>query len=241
MKLGKKHSVFCIPMVAATCGELEEQTGQIIREQPDFVEWRIDYLNPDEDLERASSIVQTLKDNGAGVIFTPRSDEEGGAGGLADTRRLELIDYAVRRDLPDCLDIERSSEDGFKQKVGELVKKSGKQLILSSHNFETVPDPIEIDGILNGCISADIVKAAFMCRNTEDFMTLQEAGRRFKSRDSRPLILIAMGQSGIVGRVVPELLSSCLSFARGLKSSAPGQISLQEIREARRMMGFDNV
>ena len=238
MKLGNNKCVFCIPIVAVTCGELGKQAGSVLREHPDFAEWRVDYLNSDEDLSRASEIVKGLKDSGTGIIFTPRSIEEGGAGTLTDARRLELIEYAVRNDLFDCLDIERASEEGFRRKAAELVGASGKQLILSSHNFVETPRSQSIDEILRGCGDADIVKAAFMCKNMDDFMTLQEAGRRFKIRDSRPLILIAMGRSGIVGRAVPELLSSCLSFAKGTQSSAPGQISLPEIYEARRMMGL---
>ena len=124
MKLGNNKCVFCIPIVAVTCGELGKQAGSVLREHPDFAEWRGDYLNSCEDLSRASEIVKGLKDSGAGIRFTPRSIEEGGARTLTGARRRGLSESGVGNGW---LGIDKRKMGGV-GKIGETAHRVGMKM-----------------------------------------------------------------------------------------------------------------
>jgi 3-dehydroquinate dehydratase-1 len=64
-----------------------------------------------------------------------------------------------------------------------------------------------------------------------DVVTLLAATER-ASRELRiPLITMAMGSLGVVTRVFGGMFGSALTFAAGTKTSAPGQLPIETLRE----------
>lgn len=234
--LKNNASLFCIPMVGTTIQELRDEASYIKEMRPDFIEWRIDaYRDPDH-LPDAFQLITELRQNGFGMIFTPRDVNEGGFNALSSKERLSLIDQATALNLCDYVDIESRSTSSFKEQVNSLLGKRNIPLIYSYHNFIQTPELSEIESLLEaGIQEGQVEKFAFMPKNREDLKNLMVASDLFrKNHPDRLLILIAMGEIGEESRIFPEKLNSSLSFASGLNSSAPGQVDLSKIRIERR-------
>ena len=65
----------------------------------------------------------------------------------------------------------------------------------------------------------------------EDVITLLDATRIMNEKYAiGPIITMSMGGKGIISRLSGELFGSSLTFAAAKKVSAPGQISVVELR-----------
>lgn len=79
---------------------------------------------------------------------------------------------------------------------------------------------------------ADICKIAVMPRNSEDVLTLLEATRKmYENYADRPLITMSMGTLGMISRISGQVFGSAATFGSAGTASAPGQISVSELRK----------
>jgi 3-dehydroquinate dehydratase-1 len=76
-----------------------------------------------------------------------------------------------------------------------------------------------------------VAKVAVMPDTMTDVIRLLSATERASRQLPVPLITMAMGSLGVVTRVFGSLFGSALTFAAGEKSSAPGQIPIETLRE----------
>lgn len=239
MELNQSKISFCIPLVSETVEDLKKEADTVVKQLPDFAEWRVDYLDPEQDFDQALEVIKNLKKKQVGIIFTIRSAAEGGAREISDDQRLSMIKKAIESGSCDYVDIEKISDPGFTSEVTQLTLANQVGLIRSYHNFQGVPALEKIKEILDRSVMlCDVAKAAYMCHSIPDFVRLEEAGAYYAEKHDKPLILIGMGEAGEIGRIMPELLSSCLSYAKGTHESAPGQLSLDQIRAARDILGM---
>ena len=112
---------------------------------------------------------------------------------------------------------------------------SGIKLIFSFHNFEYTPDK---DAIINKLaeaqeLGADIAKLAVMPRNNEDVLTLLDATLKARTGPVEvPIVTMSMGKTGSITRLAGGLFGSDITFAAGKESSAPGQMPIDDLRQA---------
>ena len=81
-------------------------------------------------------------------------------------------------------------------------------------------------------LGADVPKLACMPHSASDVLTLLTATAEMNKEIANPLITMAMGDIGKVTRVAGQVFGSSLSFGAVGQTSAPGQLSIEDLRNA---------
>jgi len=229
--------LICLPLVAKDRSALLQQAAELIRLDPDLLEWRIDGFDQVEDIGACLDALQALKATMGSIplIFTCRIHGEGGFKEISQDKRLQLITAAIESGGVEIVDVEMSNEPAFIEKVKNIAQTCNTKLILSYHNFDKTPDETAIYDklVMAQDMGADIAKLAVMPKDYADVLTL--LGATLKARTGAvkvPIVTMSMGPEGGVTRVAGGLFGSDLTFAIGKESSAPGQIPIGELRQA---------
>ena len=147
---------------------------------------------------------------------------------------LNLLNTIIVNRLGDAVDIELfHDEDRVKELVAE-AHNYNVVVIMSNHDFEKVPAKYEIEFRLKkmAALGADVPKLACMPHNAKDVLTLLSATNEVNEAIDNPLITMAMGDIGKVTRIAGQVFGSSLSFGAVGKTSAPGQLSINDLRNA---------
>ncbi|MPM81156.1 3-dehydroquinate dehydratase [bioreactor metagenome] len=168
------------------------------------------------------------------IIFTFRSLKEGGAKEVSREYYMQLNKEIIRTKLVDIVDIELFNGEDHIKDIISIAEKNGVAIILSTHDFEKTPSKEEILARFQsaGSLGAHIFKLAVMPNSTEDVINLLDATRIMKEcYGNIPIITMAMGKSGLISRISGEVFGSAVTFGAGKSLSAPGQISVEELRK----------
>ena len=147
---------------------------------------------------------------------------------------LNLLNTIIVNRLGDAVDIELfHDEDRVKELVAE-AHNYNVVVIMSNHDFEKVPAKYVIEFHLKkmAALGADVPKLACMPHNAKDVLTLLSATNEVNEAIDNPLITMAMGDIGKVTRIAGQVFGSSLSFGAVGKTSAPGQLSINDLRNA---------
>jgi 3-dehydroquinate dehydratase-1 len=192
----------------------------------DIIEWRADFTERPmlEILTRLKKICAKP------VIFTYRSKDEGGRG--APQPREALLEAS---EIADYTDFEFRNFDFLKDL--DPARKS----IISRHDFYGTPPTEELIKLGKEMLesNAGIIKIAVTPKDNGDVLALLNAARcvkAFADARRRETIFISMGRLGVVSRVFPELFASDYTFASLGKTSAPGQISVENLAAVRDLL-----
>jgi len=196
----------------------------------DIVELRVD-LFENKEPSFVLECVKKAQNVGLKTILTVRSEEEGGK---PVANRLEIFERVSPHS--DYTDIELSSQ-GLLSKVRDIVKSSGKRLIISYHNFELTPANYILKEVLRSARrwGADIVKISVKANSYEDTARLLCLGKGEEGEK----ILIAMGEYGRVSRIAGFIFGSTISYAFLGSAVAPGQLPLEKLIELKSLL-FEN-
>ncbi|MCP8967383.1 type I 3-dehydroquinate dehydratase [Ectobacillus ponti] len=233
----EKLPYICTPLTGATTEELLAEVQAVLPKKPDLLEWRADFFLNIENKEAVLETSRQLR-HASGeipILFTIRSVKEGGEHiPLDESGKVELLGEMCKSDFVQMVDYEVCNEPELVRQVRDCSAKHGKKLILSYHNFKRTPHKMEICKYLLQAelYGADAAKAAVMPENQEDVFTLLEATREMQKTMGIPVITISMGGLGAVSRLFGWMYGSVLTFAVGEHSSAPGQIPIEELRQA---------
>lgn len=226
----------CTPLTGTTTEEVLAELTTILSKKPDVLEWRVDFFN---DIDKSNKVLATLQEiyslsSGLPLLFTIRSQHEGGQKiPLNEDQVFELLAEVCESDFVEMIDYEASNNIENIQHLKEVSNKHNKKLVLSFHDFTKTPSKEEIIQCLTKMANygADVAKVAVMPNSHEDVITLLEATKEAADLLDIPLIAISMGDIGVMSRLLGWLYGSVLTFAVGEKSSAPGQISIETLRE----------
>ena len=69
-----------------------------------------------------------------------------------------------------------------------------------------------------------------------DAETAEEAEEMTREYDKTPVITMSMGAKGVISRVSGLLFGSAVTFAAVGKTSAPGQLEVEEVRKIMRIL-----
>lgn len=194
-----------------------------IREQADCVELRLDYFREPFDL---AALLRARGD--LTVVVTLRPVEQGGRSTLpADERRTILIEAAELG--AGYVDVEY---DAATPPALSAIHAAGARVILSRHDLERMPTKLAEEWWPHlADLGADVVKVVGTANDVRD---TGEVFRTFKRAD-RPTIAIAMGEAGLITRVLALRSECCLltyaALGDGIGGTAPGQLTIQEMRE----------
>ena len=126
----------------------------------------------------------------------------------------------------------RSAKEGCEQTVAYAHAHDVK-VVMSNHDFHKTPEAEEIIARLRKMQSfdADIPKIALMPQSTSDVLTLLAATLEMQEQYAdRPIITMSMAKTGVISRLAGEVFGSAATFGAVKKASAPGQISVNDLR-----------
>ncbi|HWX40563.1 MAG TPA: type I 3-dehydroquinate dehydratase [Blastocatellia bacterium] len=198
----------------------------------DMIELRLDYLT-DFDFGRPDSLIQLLANKPVRAIITCRAAEEGGKCAIDDDIRLRLLVEGART-LADYCDVEAAHYERAMRFKPDLDR-----LIVSYHNFEeTPPDlPSIYDRVcaLPAAVHKIVTRANSISDTLAIFKLLDRA-----SEENRKLIALAMGEAGLITRILGPSRGSFLTYGslRSGAESAPGQLTCQDLNE---IYGLDRI
>ena len=180
-----------------------------------FVEFRFDLLTLT--MDQVKAVVTEARS----CVATCRP------GNMDDARRMEILQTAMLSGA-DYVDVELETDLAMRSALIRTARQHKTAVIVSYHNFDLTPDLVELKEIVNGCIEAgaDVVKVASQVNNPVDLQNLF----KLYSKDLR-MVIIGMGEKGIISRVAAPLLGAEFTFAAPTagKETAPGQISKDKL------------
>lgn len=204
----------------------------------DMIEVRLDYLTDfdfaeHEGAQTALQIVRMLAgDSSVPVIITFRSVSEGGRRQVDDDLRLRLLAEATK--FADYCDVEEAHYEHLLAFAPDVPR-----LIVSYHDF--FGTPADLDAIydritsLPAAVHKIVTRASSVADSLASFKLLERA-----RTDNRKLIALAMGEAGLITRVLGPAFGSFLTYGSlGMgKESAPGQLSCDDLVNLYRVHGI---
>ena len=201
----------------------------------DILEWRVDHFadvaSIDAVLEAARAIRDVMADKP--LLFTFRSSKEGGEQALSVENYIALNRAAVDSGLVDMIDLELFTGDELVKATVEHAHAKNVFVIMSNHDFHKTPAADDIVQRLRKMqeLGADIPKIALMPQSKADVLTLLSATLEMQERYAdRPIITMSMAKTGVISRLSGEVFGSAATFGAVKKASAPGQISVTDLR-----------
>lgn len=235
IRIGDGIPKICVPVVGITKEEILTAAKSMKDIPVDVVEWRVDWFEDvfetEKVIEAAHEIREALGD--IPLLFTFRTKKEGGEKEIKPEAYSELIKKVSESGSVDLVDIELFTGDGIVKDVIETVHTYGVKVIISNHDFDKTPDKEEIITRLKKMqeLGADIPKIAVMPNERKDVLTLLDATREmYENYAQKPLITMSMAGMGVVSRLCGEEFGSALTFGAAGKASAPGQVSVEKLK-----------
>ncbi|MDD6407115.1 MAG: type I 3-dehydroquinate dehydratase [Lactobacillus equicursoris] len=237
MVLGEGLPKIAVPNVGTSEEEILASSKEIAAAKPDIMEWRIDYYEAGiKDNEKLIATAKKIRETVGElpVLVTFRTKNEGGVLELGEDEYLDLVQTVIVNRLGDAVDVELFHDE---KRVKEIVAQAHNYnvvVIMSNHDFEKVPakDVIEFRLKKMAELGADGPKLACMPHSADDVLTLLSATNDVHKELANPIITMAMADLGKVSRVAGQVFGSCLSFGAVGKVSAPGQLSIEDLRNA---------
>lgn len=205
----------------------------------DLVEFRIDRIFHGEgDDDGRTTALRLAAEAPLPCIITCRSALEGGEYEGDDASRIALYEALGTAEHPPAyLDIELSTltrSANLRQKVRLAVdhpaqpKNLTTRLILSLHDFDARPNGLlrSLEQMRNEP-AAKVLKIAYRARSVRDNLELFELLRH----RTHPTIALAMGEAGLMSRILAPKFGGFLTFAslRDQTATAPGQPTISEL------------
>jgi 3-dehydroquinate dehydratase/shikimate dehydrogenase len=218
----------------------------------DLVEYRIDDIfHGYESRADEEAVAQLVEGSPLPCIVTCRSAAEGGQYDGPEEARVSLYQRLGTAEgitmPPRYIDVELSayqSSANIRQKVhlavGHPVERRDLQtsLILSTHDFKGRPADLSRRVLaMRSVAAAKVLKIAFLARSLRDNLELFDI---LADRD-RPTIALAMGEPGLMSRVLAPKFGGFLTFAslRPTTTTAPGQPTIHELLRTYRFRSID--
>lgn len=229
----------CIPIAAHKKSGLFSELKVAITKKPDFIEWRRDYY--EETIEDEGALLRQIKNRLGQIelIYTFRHISEGGQKALEETERVACIRQAIESGVPAYIDIEWAVGEETLAKLKKTAQEKGVGIIVSYHNFSGCENAKNLKNKWQELekTPGDVLKMAVRPHNSHQAQCFFKEAQRFQYDTKKPLIAIAMGEFGKVGRVLPELCGSSLTFVTVKKETAPGQWQMDALLAQRQKLG----
>lgn len=234
VKIGEGIPKICVPIVGRTYEEIVDQAKKIKELPADIVEWRADWYEDVFQSENVKSVLLEIRDilEEKPILFTFRTAEEGGEKNIDDAAYLVLNKAVITTKCIDLIDLEIFSKASVADEVIRHAHQHDVKIIASNHDFEKTPEKTEIVRRLQKMqnLGADILKIAVMPRTEQDVQRLLEATQEMYSQAKKPLVTMSMSELGMVSRTSGEAYGSAMTFGSAGKTSAPGQIPVEELK-----------
>lgn len=237
LEIGVGRPKVIVPIVARDAAGVVEKAASFGGLPIDMVEWRVDFYDDVFDLNRTLSTLSQLR-RALGdlvLLFTFRTKKEGGDKEISLEYYTQLNQAAAASGQADLIDVEIFSGDEVVRANIEAIHAAGALVVGSNHDFFATPDQEEIVRRLRKMqeMGADIPKIAVMPTCPADVLALLAATNEMREcYADRPIITMSMSAVGVVSRLSGEVFGSAMTFGSVGQSSAPGQISVQQLTQS---------
>lgn len=227
----KPRTLICASLMAASPPEFVEAARGA--EDADLIEVRADALEgctPDRVKELLGQVSQASEKD---MILTVRPESEGGAFKGSEAVRKTILEAG----LHDACYVDLELEMPGLQDMVEKARDAGAAVIVSHHDFQGTPDKEEMIALLRRehDAGADIGKLAVKANGMRDVLMLLEV--TLTASQQRKVCTISMGEHGKLGRVAAPLFGSALTYGYVSRPTAPGQLSVKEIKQTLEILG----
>lgn len=194
----------------------------------DLLEWRADYYFGNT-LEAPSLLREKAGEKP--LLCTVRTRKEGGQAALTPEEYEAVVAALIGTGRFDLVDLELSCGHERLLRLVRLAHEREMAVVISKHDFEKTPPEHEIFCTLLEMerLGAELPKYAVMPQNARDVLALLSATER-ASREFGPVVTMSMGPLGKISRASGAYFGSCITFAAGKNTSAPGQISAEDLK-----------
>ena len=231
LTIGEGKPKICVPVVETTTEKIIQQIQEL--QNCDLIELRIDFYENIHDLKQVHELLlQVRQQTNLPLLLTYRSLKEGGHIQLSDQEYLSLVQTACQSGCIDIVDIELESGNMLVYQLVEIAHQNHVKVLMSYHDFEKTPPVMEMKERREKMeiMGADICKIAVMPFSYKDVIQLLNTTMEMSQRLTRPLVTMSMGKIGKITRIVGELVGSSITFASVGQSSAPGQLTLEDMQ-----------
>ena len=204
----------------------------------DLVEWRVDTLA--DDAAGHASVVQLVQEAPLPCIVTCRAAAEGGAFDGPEAHRVALLQALLDVEAaPRYLDLEFDAwrADNALQGVASLLRAKGTALVLSHHDFARRPANLLRCIAEMGEADCDVIKVAWHVNAVREALECADV----LASQPKPMIALAMGEAGLISRVMTGAWGGLLTFAAldGNAATASGQPTLSHLIERYRFRSIN--
>lgn len=236
VKIGPGIPKICISLIGKSDAALIEEAKFLKTLDLDIVEWRMDYHEEVENIEKMKATLKVLRTilEDTPILTTFRSKKEGGVREISSDSYVKLNKALITTGEVDIIDVELFIGDDIVKEIVEFAHNHNTKVIISNHDFDKTPTQEEIINRLCKMqeLDADIPKIAVMPQTVEDVLTLLSATNKMVTKYAdRPIITMSMSGLGAVSRLSGEIFGSALTFAAAKTASAPGQIPIDELKQ----------
>ncbi|MBS7634047.1 type I 3-dehydroquinate dehydratase [Candidatus Bathyarchaeota archaeon] len=228
----------CVPIPASSVPDAFTMLGRAENAGADLIEIRLDYAGLD-----ASEIIKMsrhiAKQCSTPLIATNRQIRQGGRCRLCEEERIKTLIEAAKAGFT-YVDLDLTTRN--LSDVVKTVRDFGAKVIISFHDFNFTPPISEMERIAGVQVEAgaDICKIVTMANSISDsikclFFTHEMSG-------SMNIVCFAMGEHGLLSRILSPLFGAPFTYAslEGGFETAPGQISIGDLREIYRRLGVQS-
>ncbi len=186
------------------------------------VELRLDWLSDDAEIARFLKRLAARRPR-ATLIATCRRREAGGRYRGTIANQLVHLAEALRAGC-DWYDLEIETARNCPQELLSVLVGEGRQLA-SAHSFKRLPGNLKrVEAELSRTLP-DAIKIAAQCESlVESWKLLRLA------RGRRNMVAVPMGDAALAARVLALRAGSALAYAAVENATAPGQISLEDMK-----------
>jgi len=200
-------------------------------EKADLIEVRLDRLDKKDSLADLASHGKTPK-----IATNKPISCRGGFSGTEMEQKQILLDAAKKG-------FEYVDVDLFNSKLKDFTAQAieyGAKAIVSFHDFDGTLKLAELNDVLEREIAAgaNVCKIVTTAQQVKDNLTLLNFVSAVHNRTK--VVCFAMGDAGKVSRILSPLFGGFFTFAsleQG-RETAPGQITIREMRHAYELLGF---
>lgn len=233
-----------VPLAGTTSEVVIEEARAREQAGADVLEFRADFLlanHPEMDFNTVGRDVlrELFAETSVPVLFTLRTRDQGGELQAARFRYRVLmatvLDIMMQENLPAervgvDLEFRSPATPDLARRAGEL----GYTPVVSHHEWNETPDSevmyVMLEDMLQ--IPSSVAKLAVMAHSDSDTQRLLDVTRAVCEKSGRPLLTIAMGEAGQRSRFEGWKYGSVATFASAGTTTAPGQPTLEQLREA---------
>jgi len=210
-------------VLAASTADLAEEPDA--REHADAVEFRMDLA--EAPLDQLDAYGGDLP-----VLATNRVDWDGGEA-PDDDARLDALLEGVANPAVEAVDLELDAvREGDARRVVEAARDADVAVVVSSHDFEGMPDREGIrEALVDAAEVGDVAKFAGTAERAVDALDLLAVTHE-RTAAGDAVATMAMGEAGRHTRAVAPVYGSKIGYAPvdPARATAPGQYDLATLR-----------